>query len=641
MPGLFGIITKDRGLSGHSLLEMGRRMAYSMRHKPWLRVEILGDEEFCAGRAHLGVQNTDPQPLVGKGGLVRAWFDGDYYRNATSTESATPSADEIWNLVVDPIAGITSVDGIFNLAFYDQEMRELTLANDRLGLRPLYYSETRDWFAYASEVKALLAIHDRLPELDEISLYQYFGFDHMLAERTWWKGIELLPPASLWRISAKGCTKRQYWTFEKIRRDFGDPIELQVKFGQLWSQDVRRHSKAGTMPLLLSGGLDSRLLLAELLEQEADIQAITFGSEESAEMEPARQVAMLAGVPHHPAYLSTANWWHRREEAIWQTDGLVNGNHLHSAITMDEVRIGACYSPINIAGDLLFGGSHLHKEALTDWVLSLDKFLGARYMPNPFFDKEEVLLASSEDAARYAHGPSSDCFHISQRLRRYAVYSPLALSSHCEIAFPGLSHALLNLMLGELSNEDRLDHKFYNRFLASKYPKYFGNLPWQVTGRGLAESFPTRLSRKSREIISAIGTSCYQIISLPRIRRLRRIALVDSAIRSGKPGLELLLNIRGRGYPSDQWFVNYPECIRVNKVREKLLSTELLADTYLKGRARAVLSNPQDPRLNASSIIAVLTFETYLRQVAGGIGPANQFLPASMPDLISQTAKQF
>jgi hypothetical protein len=57
--------------------------------------------------------------------------------------------------------------------------------------------ETEKWFAFAGEVKALLAICERTPQLDDVSLRQFFGFDHMLGERTWWQGIELLPPASV------------------------------------------------------------------------------------------------------------------------------------------------------------------------------------------------------------------------------------------------------------------------------------------------------------------------------------------------------------------------------------------------------------------------------------------------------------
>ncbi len=581
MPGLFGVIAKNRGLAGHSRLEMGRRMADSMRHKPWLRAEIWGDEAFCGGRVHLGVQNPDPQPLVSKGGLTRAWFDGDYYPTSIATSSTTPSAEEIGELVANSGARLANIDGIFNLASYDLERRELILANDRLGFRPLYYTETEDWFAYAGEVKALLAICDKLPDLDEISLRQFFGFDHMLGDRTWWKGIELLPPASVWRVSPKGRTKHQYWSFNDIRRDPREPAEIHTELSRLWAQDVTRHSKPGTMPLLLSGGQDSRLLLAELHAQGADLIAITFGGEESADVKIARRVAAVSGVPHRLCHLNVENWWHHREEAIWQTDGLINGFNFQAAIAMDEMHTGNWYSPMNIAGDLIFGGSYLDRNLMSNWRLSPTNLLAARHVENLFFGLDEILSVSVADAQRYLHGPSSDCFHLRQRMRRFTLYGSVCLASQCEMVFPGVNHALVQLILGSLSDEDRIGHKFYNRWLVMRRAKYFGDIPWQATGRGLAESFPTRLSR-------GIGWRLNRLIG----KRAKRTA-------------------------SDQWFVNYPACVRESRIRERLLREDLITDTFLGGAAKRALTNDKSRPLSAQGMIAILTLETYLRQVAG------------------------
>jgi len=582
MPGLFGVIAKNHGLTERCLRNMARCMADSMRRVPWLRAEMWGDETFCGGRVHLGVLNPGPQPLLTRDKLTQVWFDGELYQTSTAS-NATPGAEEVAELANRAAAGLAEVDGVFNLACFDTDKRELVLANDRLGFRPLYYTETEDWFAYAGEVKALLAIRDTLPDLDEISLRQFFGFIHMLGERTWWKGIELIPPASVWRISAKGRTTQHYWTFDNIRRDPRNQADVAIEFGRLWSQDVQRHSKPGTMPLLLSGGQDSRLLLAELRNRGADLVAITFGSEECPDMRIARRVAAIARFPHRPCYLDTNNWWHHREEAIWQTDGLVNGWGLHAAIAMDEMHTGNWYSLVNIAGDLLFGGSHLDRSILcTEWQLSPDKLLSPRYFENPFFSLDEVVSASIPDARRYLHGPSSDCFHIRQRLRRLTLTGPGCLASHCEMVFVGISYAILQLILRSLTDEQRIGHKFYNPWLASRYPAYFANVPWQATGRGLAESLPTRLLRDTR-------------------RHLHKL---------------LWKNVKAT--PSaDGWFVNYPECVRASKLREKLLQEDLLIEEFLGGTAKRALTRYQRPPLSSQALLALVTFETYLRQVAG------------------------
>ncbi len=577
MPGLFGIFQKKPKLSRFCLLNMAKRMAESMRHTPWLRTDIWGNDFFCGGRVHLGVLNPFNQPVTLQDG-IKMWLDGEVY--CDSDNSTTETIGKTSKLINGLSKG--NVNGVFNAAYFDSNKQELTLINDRLGFRPLYYMETEDWFAYAGEVKALLTLLDRTPKVDEVSLRQFFGFNHMLGNRTWWEGIEMVPSASVFTVSENGVTVRSYWSFDEIKSQPQDPMEVEKEFSNLWSLDVSRHSKEGTMPFLLSGGLDSRFLLAELIEQGADLVAITFGSEESAEMKPASYIASVAGIPHRRCYLNTDNWWHRREEAIWQTDGLVNANHLHYAITMDYMHTGNLYSPINIVGDLLFGGSHLDKNSMYEWKSFPAGLLKKWYIKNPFFSFDEVISFSDYDLSNSLQGPSSDCFHLRNRYRRYVLYIAVCLASHCEMSFPGISYDFLRLFLGSLSDEQRLGHKFYNRFLVTKYPKYFRNIPWQVTGRGLSETFPTRLSRSL-------------------LRRVFRLM--------GK-------KVRYRP-PSSQWFVNYPECVRRSRLREWLMYEKLIADELLNGAIKKALKDHTSDSVNVETLIAIFTFETYLRQVAG------------------------
>lgn len=555
---------------------MALRMADSMRSVPWLRSEVWGDSTFCGGRVHLGVVNRQAQPLTTNGSAIRVWFDGEVYPSFTE-RGTTPTAEEVTELLRDSGARLAKVDGVFSLAYYDPDNRELILANDRLGFRPLYYTETEKWFAYAAEVKALLAILDTRPHLDEISLRQYFSFDYMFGERTWWKGIELIPPASIWRISGDGRRSTRYWRLGDIRYDPQKEEDVVMEFGRLWSHAIHRRCKPGTMPLLLSGGLDSRLVLAELYRQGADLVAITFGDRDSPDMKIAQQCAEIAGVPHRPLYLNVENWWHRREEAIWQTDGLVNAIHLHVAIALDELHTGNCYTLKNSTGDTLFGGSTLRMNHIQDWPNSPNQHLIMRYHKNPFFECDHVVDISAGDCERYMCGPSPVCFALSQGQRRFVLTGPGSMATHCEVVNPGIDVAMLRLTLGSLSDEQRINSRFYKRFLATRYPKFFRNIPWQKTGRGIAESLPTRASRGIRT-------------------RMERWI--------------------GRRTKSTN-FADYNQLVRDSNIVEKLACEDLLADEFLNGAARRGLLDRQSPPMDARVILAVYTFETYLRQVAG------------------------
>ncbi len=613
MPGLFGIWLKPGGrIDPRSLPSMARRMADTMRTVPWLGVDLWGTDSYCGGRVHLGVLNPMPQPLISQDGSRYAWFDGHYFATSTASEHVTPTADEIAALFDDPSTLARRVDGVFNMACFNADTQELLLGNDRLGFRPFYYTETPDWFAYAAEVKALLAIRDVLPDLDEVSLRQFFSMNRMLDKRTWWKGITLMPPATVWRLSAEGISRRRYWAFDELPVRQVELSEAQEEFGRLWALEVRRHSKP-TLPILLSGGLDSRLLLAELLAQGVEVVAVSYGSRESPELNRARQVTRIAGVPHRVCLLDTKNWWHRRDEGIWYTDGLVNANHLNCAITMDTMHSGSWYSAVNIAGDLLFGGSHLDNYFVPpDWgPESVERWLNHSYMANPFVSRDEFVACSLEEAADCAGGPSSDCIYLRTEYRRYTLYFPVSLMTHCEFGFPGLGQDTLKLFLGGVPASARRGSKFYNDFLVGRYPKYYLNIPWERSGRGLVETAPVRAWRNTRSQMRHV------------LRRAgRRIG------RQLPPGLQS----RARSWvaesdtervPMTRWFVDFHRCVSESRVRERLLQGQLVIDGVLRGAVRRVLSDNHPRIVTPRLLIAILTVETYLRQVAGMVG-ANQ-----------------
>ena len=577
MPGLFGILATSRRVSPQTVAAMGRRMADALRRRPWLRAELRATEIFCGGRVHTGVLNPVPQPLVTPYGTASVWFDGECVLPRQST-LGTPSAEAARELVSGRGPAIVDADGVFALAMLE-EQRHLVLATDRLGFRPLYYAATADWFAYASEVKALLAILDGVPEIDEIALRQYFAFDHMLGDRTWWRDIRVVPPASIWRVSRDQTTRQRYWSFSDLRPQQCDPEEAHHEFARLWDRAVAQHHRSGLTPVLLSGGLDSRLLVAELLRQGVDVRAVTYGSTLSPEVRPARAVAKIAGIDHRVCEWNTRNWWHGREEAIWQTDGLVNANHLHPAIAMEEMRAGTCYSPMNIVGDLLFGGSHLQQTPWSELRDRPEQLMASHFVKNPFVTQDEALELSAPDIRLDAEGPSSDCVHLRERIRRYVLHSPGCFAPYCETVFPGVGLEFLQLFLAALPEEQRAGHRFYRRFLRERHRRFFGNVPWLRNGRGLWESPHVRVARNLQQ-------------------RVRRV-----------------FGVKRRRTPSNQWFVDYPAAVLEHRVRERLLATTLLVDDLLAGAARAALRNDAETPLAAESLIAILTCETYLRQV--------------------------
>jgi asparagine synthase (glutamine-hydrolysing) len=590
MPGLFGILAKNPHLGHGDLLKAGERMAEAMQSASWLCKETRGDRHFYGGRVTLGVMNPEPQPMTAADYQGQLWFDGQVYKGDANS-AKTPTLKEFRNYIREGCETLSSIDGVFSAVLYDATHGQVVLASDRLGFRPLYFTQTEQWFAYAAEVKALLEILDKRPDIDEIALRQFFSFDHLLGERTWWKGIQLLPPATIMRVSAAKITSKQYWSFDSIRREPAkEQDDIAGEFGRLWTRAIAQRRKPGTMPFLLSGGLDSRALLAELQEQGTGMIALTFGTEECRDMKIADQCARLAGVPHKRFVLTADNWWDHRDEAIWQTDGLVNALHLVS-VAHEALHQGSCYTLMNSTGDTLFGGSKLDDENSSRWPCEPNPLLHHMYLDNPFFSPNEVAEASLHDSASYVSGPSPDCWVISQRQRRMILMGPIAASAYCEVTNPGVSLPILKLVLGKLNEEERRGSKFYIQFLLNRYPQYFQNIPWQKTGRGLHENLVVKWQR---ELLSGtqriIGTAATKIPGMWRVSHL---------------------------FDDNRSFADYGKFVRANRLREKLCRTRLLADDLLRGLFKRSLLDQVGSAMSPRVLTAIVTLESYLRHVEG------------------------
>lgn len=582
MPGLFGVLALSPRASDDDLRAMAQRMAAAMCTTPWLREEHWSAPGFAGGRVHLALANPVSQPGVAGNG-IRTWFDGRVYP-ADGDSGITPAPDEIVAMARDPRGRLAPADGVFNFTCVDPERRELTLATDRLGFRPLFWTATSNWFAYAGEVNALLAIRDSAPALDTRALRQFFAFDYLLGERTWWEGIELVPPAMVWHVSATGRQACRYWSFGEIRRDPRPEAEVSEELDRLWARTIRQRAEPGTTPLLLSGGLDSRLVLSEMVRQGREVTTVSFGEPGCPDVAIAGRCARAVGAPHRAVTMEPGTWWDGRDAAIRRTDGVVNAIHLHVAVALDALAVGNRYTLKNSTGDVLWGGSGLGlfpsqaymPSHARDWRLAGEEFLATKYLPNPFFSREETAEASRADCSPYLEGPSTDCFVIRQGQRRRTLTGPLAMGGHCHVVNPSASLAILQLMLGALTDRQRARSAFYERFLYDRHPGLFRTIPWQKTGRRLVES--------------------------PAVWLFYRL---DSAVRRriGRPRYQ-------RG------FFDYGRALAACRLREKLAGTDLVLDEVMGGAARRALQSDSVP-LPPRTLLAAFTLETYLRQTAG------------------------
>ena len=200
------------------------------------------------------------------------------------------------------------VDGMMACAIWLPATRELVLARDRFGKKPLYYAPHDGALWFASEMKSLLGLPGFERRLDAASSEHFLLFDHVFDPMTPFEGISALPPAHILRIrdgAIDEARPRRYWSVP-IGAEAGAPQtieEASEELSGLFGSAVARRT-TGDMPVaaLLSGGVDSSLVchaLTKVGEIPREVFSITFDDPRIDESAQQRLVAEHLGVTRH------------------------------------------------------------------------------------------------------------------------------------------------------------------------------------------------------------------------------------------------------------------------------------------------------------------------------------------------------
>ena len=244
--------------------------------------------------------------------------------------SASDSEIILHAYALDGLRALSSLHGMFAFALYDREAGELVLARDRLGIKPLYYAELPDRFLFASELKALLAVWPREPELEPRALVEFLQHRFNTGETGLVRGIRRLAPGTALVVDAKlRLREHRYWSpLEQRPRRIGLD-EAAEEFEPLVRRVMIEHLRADVpYGLFLSSGVDSGSLLALITELSGrPVQTFTAGYTEvraSDELGQAAALALRFGAKHNEVVLDREAVFRRLPYTVWSTDDLLH-----------------------------------------------------------------------------------------------------------------------------------------------------------------------------------------------------------------------------------------------------------------------------------------------------------------------------
>ncbi|MBI4923371.1 MAG: asparagine synthase (glutamine-hydrolyzing) [Devosia nanyangense] len=294
-----------------------RRMAQTVAHRGPDEMGLYADGEIGLGHRRLSIVGLadGQQPMHSADGNFVLSFNGEIFNyvelradlvargHRFRTGSDTEVLLKLFELKGE--AALDRLNGDFAFAIYDRHNRRLTLARDRIGVRPLFYTWRGDTLVFASEVKALLEVPGVHAEMDAEALDQIFTLWAPIAPQTAFEGIFELPPAHVMTVENGGATSRAWWSLDfpdlgeadtRSEADIADELLALL-------DDATRIRLRADVPVgaYLSGGLDSSIvsaLAARQIGNRLRTFSVTFDSAEHDESQFQAEMVRALGTEH-------------------------------------------------------------------------------------------------------------------------------------------------------------------------------------------------------------------------------------------------------------------------------------------------------------------------------------------------------
>ncbi|MFN9741250.1 MAG: asparagine synthase (glutamine-hydrolyzing), partial [Acidobacteriota bacterium] len=361
--------------------EVLRKMADAIRHRGPDGDGFYTHDGLGFGHRRLAIidlSHEGDQPMVTADGRYALIFNGEIYnfrelraelQKAGYRFRSTGDSEVVLNAFVEwGIRAIGRFNGMFALAVWDRDQRELYLARDRYGIKPLYYAVFNNSLIFGSEVKAILKHPKASFSLNREALLEYFTFQNLFTDSTLFSDIKLLPAGTYLKISTAGCSDPvRYWDFNFSEPEGEiDEEEYIEELDRLLRQAVIRQLVSDVdVGAYLSGGMDSGAITAIAATHLPYMKSFTCGFDlHSAsgieisfdERVRAERMSYLFKTEHYEMVLKSGDMERVMPRLAWH---------------IEEPRLGQCYPNFYAAqlaskfvkvclsgggGDEIFGG---------------------------------------------------------------------------------------------------------------------------------------------------------------------------------------------------------------------------------------------------------------------------------------------
>src|SRR5216683_3848583 len=256
------------------------------------------------------------------------------------------------------------LNGRFHGLLVDQRRKTAMLFNDRYGMGRVYYHESKEGFHFAAEAKAILAVRLEVRRMDPHGVGEFIACGAVMENRTFFEGVSVLPPGSAWTFKNGSLDHKasyfrpQEWEEQETLDAESYYSRLRDRFRQNLPRYFRGQEQVG---MSLTGGLDTRMIMAWQKSQTGSLPCYTFGSmlRENHDVRVARRVAKACNQPFQVIAAGReflSQFPHYAQRAVYLADGCADVSRSPDVYLNERARkIAPVRMTGNLGGELLRG----------------------------------------------------------------------------------------------------------------------------------------------------------------------------------------------------------------------------------------------------------------------------------------------
>lgn len=374
MCGFAGYIT-DEGNGGLYRLDL-KAMMDSIKHRGPDDEGMHVDDMAGLGFRRLsiiGIENGK-QPMYNEDGTIVVTFNGEIY-NYQDIKEELIKKGHIFQTDADTevlVHGyeeygtglLQKLRGMFAFAIWNREKKEMLIARDFFGIKPMYYTDSQNGFVFGSEIKSILKFPGVKKELNELALESYLSFQYSILDETFYKGIFRLPPAHylLWKDGNFEITR--YYEPEFIPDNsisFDDAVH---KINDAMKDSIAAHKISDTeVGGFLSGGVDSSYIVARSNLDKTF--SVGFDYPKCNEIPLAKMLSEYVGVKNTSKLITTEEFFQELPVIMNHTDEPLSDPSCIALYFLCQLASKQVKVVLSGEGsDEFFGGYNIYKSVL-------------------------------------------------------------------------------------------------------------------------------------------------------------------------------------------------------------------------------------------------------------------------------------